>query len=82
MQSNTTYPPVKLVTVSEMQAIEKAADAAGHTYATMMEHAGRGLAEIIEETYGYLAEEGILGLIGSGNNGGIWQKATGSARPF
>lgn len=70
MQSNTTFPPVKLVTVSEIQAIEKAADAAGHTYAAMMEHAGRGLAEIIEETYGYLAEEGILGLIGSGNNGG------------
>ncbi|GAB4527752.1 MAG: bifunctional ADP-dependent NAD(P)H-hydrate dehydratase/NAD(P)H-hydrate epimerase [Anaerolineales bacterium] len=62
--------PVKLVTVSEMQAIEKAADAAGHSYAAMMEHAGRGLAKIIDETFGYLADDGILGLIGSGNNGG------------
>ncbi len=60
----------RLVTVSQMQAIEKAADAAGHSYAAMMEHAGRGLAEVIEETLGYLAEEGVLGLVGSGNNGG------------
>ncbi len=53
-----------------MQAIEKAADAAGHSYAAMMEYAGRGLAESVEETLGYLAEEGVLGLVGSGNNGG------------
>ncbi len=60
----------KLVTVAQMQAVEKAADAAGHSYAAMMEHAGRGLAEVVEETLGYLAEEGVLGLVGSGNNGG------------
>ncbi len=60
----------KLVTVPEMQAIEKAADAAGHSYAAMMEHAGRGLAETVEDLLGYLAEDGVLGLVGSGNNGG------------
>ncbi len=60
----------KLVTVPEMQAIEKAADAAGHSYAAMMEHAGRGLAEAVEDLLGYLAEDGVLGLVGSGNNGG------------
>ncbi len=60
----------KLVTVSEMQSIEKAADAAGHSYAAMMEHAGRGLAETVEDALGYLAEDGVLGLVGSGNNGG------------
>ncbi len=61
---------LKLVSVSEMQTIEKAADAAGHSYAAMMECAGRGLAEVIEENLGYLADEGALGLVGSGNNGG------------
>lgn len=60
----------KLVSVAEMQRIEKEADNAGLTYAMMMENAGVGLAEVIDETYGYLADEGIVGLIGSGNNGG------------
>ena len=31
----------------------------------MMEHAGRGLAEAVEENYDYLAEDGALGLVGS-----------------
>ncbi len=61
---------VKLVSVAEMQRIEKEADAAGLSYATMMENAGKGLAAVLNETYGYLAEDGIVGLIGSGNNGG------------
>ena len=60
----------KLVSVAEMVAIERAADAAGHTYAQMMEFAGRGVAEQIEEAYGFLRAEGALGLVGSGNNGG------------
>jgi NAD(P)H-hydrate repair Nnr-like enzyme with NAD(P)H-hydrate epimerase domain len=38
---------MKLVTVSQMQAIEKEADASGLTYDQMMENAGRGLADII-----------------------------------
>ena len=36
---------MKLVTVSQMQAIEKEADAGGLTYDQMMENAGQGLAE-------------------------------------
>ncbi len=60
----------KLVSVAEMVAIERAADAAGHGYAQMMEFAGRGLAEEIEGAYGFLRAEGALGLVGSGNNGG------------
>jgi NAD(P)H-hydrate epimerase len=36
----------------------------------MMENAGRNLAEVIMDEYGYLEGEGVLGLIGSGNNGG------------
>jgi NAD(P)H-hydrate epimerase len=61
---------IKYVTVAEMQAIEREADARGHTYDQMMEFAGRGLAQVVQEEYGYLADEGALGLVGSGNNGG------------
>ncbi len=61
---------VKYVTVAEMQAIEREADALGHTYSHMMAYAGLGLAQVVMEEYGYLAEEGALGLVGSGNNGG------------
>ncbi|HWQ83386.1 MAG TPA: NAD(P)H-hydrate epimerase, partial [Anaerolineales bacterium] len=60
----------RLVSVSEMVAIERAAAAAGHGYARMMEFAGRGLAEEVEEAYDFLRSEGALGLVGSGNNGG------------
>ena len=38
---------MKLVTVSQMKAIEKEADANGLTYDQMMENAGQGLAEAI-----------------------------------
>jgi len=61
---------MKYVSVSEMQAIERQANASGLSYEHMMENAGRGLAEVVLEEYGYLAEDGALGLVGSGNNGG------------
>jgi len=61
---------MKLVTVAEMQAIEREANASGLTYEQMMEIAGRGLAEVIAEDYHDLKQEGVLGLVGSGNNGG------------
>ncbi|MFC2052677.1 NAD(P)H-hydrate dehydratase [Chloroflexota bacterium] len=61
---------MKLVTVAEMISIEREANAHGLTYETMMESAGRGLAEIILEEYCDLKDGGILGLVGSGNNGG------------
>jgi NAD(P)H-hydrate epimerase len=61
---------IKYVSVDEMVAIEKEADASGHSYAQMMEHAGLGLAEAIIDYYNHLADEGIIGLVGSGNNGG------------
>jgi len=63
---------MKYVSVAEMIAIEKEADASGHTYEKMMEHAGRGLAEVVAEVYAHLKESGrpVLGLVGSGNNGG------------
>jgi ADP-dependent NAD(P)H-hydrate dehydratase / NAD(P)H-hydrate epimerase len=61
---------LKLVTVAEMLAVEQEADASGLTYSLMMEHAGRGLAEVVDSSYSQLREAGVVGLIGSGNNGG------------
>jgi ADP-dependent NAD(P)H-hydrate dehydratase / NAD(P)H-hydrate epimerase len=61
---------VKYVSVEEMIAIEKEADASGHSYAEMMEHAGRGLAEAVRDSYSHLEKKSALGLVGPGNNGG------------
>jgi NAD(P)H-hydrate epimerase len=61
---------VKLVTVAEMLKIEKEADAGGHTYEKMMEAAGRGLAEAVEQLAAQLPDISAYGLVGSGNNGG------------
>ena len=61
---------MKLVTVAEMKAIEKEADAGGLSYEDMMKNAGRGLAEIV---LGLGLDEPapvVLGLVGPGNNGG------------
>jgi len=61
---------MKLVTVSQMQAIEKEADAGGLTFEQMMENAGRGLADVILDLYADEVEPEVVGLVGSGNNGG------------
>ena len=61
---------MKLVTVSQMQKIEEEADASGLTYDQMMENAGQGLAEIILDLFEDDAEPEVVGLVGSGNNGG------------
>ena len=57
----------KLVSVSEMMAIEQAADAAGHSYEAMMQAAGRSLAEAVL-AYSPVAEGQALALVGTGNN--------------
>lgn len=59
-----------LVTVEEMRALEREADARGWTYAQMMEAAGSGLAETVQRLYQGLSEPKVLGLVGRGNNGG------------
>jgi hydroxyethylthiazole kinase-like uncharacterized protein yjeF len=61
---------MKLVSVNEMKSIEKEADSNGLTYDQMMENAGRGLAEVIQELPIEESEREIFGLIGPGNNGG------------
>ena len=61
---------MKLVTVSQMQAIEKEADAGGLTYDQMMENAGKGLADIILDLFVQDGDLEAVGLVGPGNNGG------------
>jgi ADP-dependent NAD(P)H-hydrate dehydratase / NAD(P)H-hydrate epimerase len=61
---------MKLVTVAQMQAIEKEADASGLSYDQMMENAGRGLADILLEIFDDGLEAEVVGLVGPGNNGG------------
>jgi NAD(P)H-hydrate epimerase len=60
----------KLVSVAEMVAIEKAADAGGLSYAQMMDNAGTALANEVHAAYSQYAGTGVLALVGSGNNGG------------
>ena len=59
---------MKIVSVEEMQAIEKSANKSGISYAKMMENAGKGIAEWIYHRSS--AKQGVVGLVGSGNNGG------------
>lgn len=61
---------MRLVSVQEMKNIEKEADAAGLTYAQMMQNAGQGLAEVVQGLPVEESEQEVFGLVGSGNNGG------------
>ena len=61
---------MRLVSVEEMKSIEAEANASGLSYAAMMQNAGRGLAEIIQNAYSHSPTLQLLGLVGSGNNGG------------
>ncbi|MGC9468082.1 MAG: NAD(P)H-hydrate dehydratase, partial [Anaerolineae bacterium] len=60
---------MRILSVSEVQALEAAADAAGQTYAKMMARAGDGVARTIQAR-GLVDGKMILALIGPGNNGG------------
>ncbi|MDH5606865.1 MAG: hypothetical protein OEY93_08260, partial [Anaerolineae bacterium] len=59
----------KIVSVSEMVAIEKAATQIGISYAQMMETAGKNLARAVQSEFKQ-APYKVLGLVGKGNNGG------------
>jgi ADP-dependent NAD(P)H-hydrate dehydratase / NAD(P)H-hydrate epimerase len=61
---------MKIVSVAQMQAVEHQSNELGWTYEMMMEKAGSGLAEIIQSFFGYEETQAVLGLVGSGNNGG------------
>ena len=60
----------KIVTVDQMQEIEKAADASGLSYAQMMENAGCSIAHTILEHWTRMEGKCVVILAGSGNNGG------------
>jgi ADP-dependent NAD(P)H-hydrate dehydratase / NAD(P)H-hydrate epimerase len=61
---------MKLLTTSQMRAIEKEADSKGVSYAQMMQNAGRGLAEIVHALGQANGWDAATGIVGSGNNGG------------
>jgi len=61
---------MKLVTVSQMQEIEKEADENGLPYDQMMENAGQGLADVVLEMFADEIEPEAVALVGPGNNGG------------
>ncbi len=60
----------KIVTVAQMKAIEAAADAAGVSYAMMMDAAGSAVAEHILARLTRPADHKVVLLCGTGNNGG------------
>jgi len=60
----------KIVTTDQMRAIEQAADAKGHSYAAMMELAGRAVAERAKQHLAGIPEPRVAVLVGPGNNGG------------
>jgi len=61
---------MRIVSVPEIIAIEKKAHADGLTYKQMMDNAGGALADIVLRRYAHVVPKLVLGLIGSGNNGG------------
>lgn len=86
----------KILSVAEMQGLERAADAAGHSFAAMMERAGEAVAEAIDEDFVH-AVAGVLVLAGPGNNGGdglvcarhlykarvyLWKRSTAPAADY
>lgn len=60
----------KIVTTDDMRAIEKATDAQGHSYADMMEMAGRAVATRAAALIASLDAPRVAILVGPGNNGG------------
>ena len=60
----------RVVSVDQMRALEQEADRHGLSYAQMMQHAGKGVGEQIAKRFATCAQHSLLGLIGSGNNGG------------
>ena len=59
-----------VVSVEQMRAMEREADARGVSYAEMMERAGRGVAALVDAEYGEEESRQATALVGSGNNGG------------
>jgi hydroxyethylthiazole kinase-like uncharacterized protein yjeF len=61
---------MKIVNVEQMRRIEQVADAGGHSYAAMMDMAGRSVAETADNLILGDVDQNVLVLVGPGNNGG------------
>ncbi|MEJ5312040.1 MAG: NAD(P)H-hydrate dehydratase [Anaerolineae bacterium] len=61
---------MRILSVSEMRALESTADMAGYSYAQMMEQAGRSVAVAMVQRLSPLRGRRVLVLVGPGNNGG------------
>ena len=61
---------MKRVSVAQMKALESQADAGGLSYDQMMANAGLALAQVVHRRYFRRPSRSVLGLVGSGNNGG------------
>ena len=61
---------MKRVSVRQMKTLESQADANGLRYEQMMANAGLALAQVIHQRYFQRPTRSVLGLVGSGNNGG------------
>lgn len=61
---------MKLVTISEMRAIEEEANKKGVSYEAMMDRAGKGVADFVQSYFGNCQPKIVTALVGSGNNGG------------
>ena len=59
--------PVRVVSVAAMQEMERGANAAGHSYAAMMERAGHAVAQAVLGASD-LPLPAVLVLCGPGNN--------------
>lgn len=59
---------MKIVSVEQMIKVERAANQSGISYGAMMEKAGMGVADWVYSHLEY--RRGVVGLVGSGNNGG------------
>ncbi|MEA3326065.1 MAG: NAD(P)H-hydrate dehydratase [Chloroflexota bacterium] len=58
---------MKIVTIKQIQAIERSADSAGLSYSQMKRNAGEGIANWLAAHLPL--RQGVIGLVGSGNNG-------------
>src|SRR2546422_2435916 len=62
---------MKVLTAAEMQRIDRlTTERYGVPSLTLMENAGRGVVEFLEERFAPLSQHRILVLCGRGNNGG------------
>ena len=61
---------MKIVTAEQMKQIDRSSVAAGTPVSTLMENAGKAVAESTRQYLGDIEKQHILCLIGAGNNGG------------